>query len=148
MLTARVAVRLMCAVKPLQRTWEILLMKWFLFTMQNGKRGKLRFLKAVSHGSTFFRMRATTCLRSMREFGSAVGRVPATASGLLLDGLLGWSTREVSTQTFSGSGLETLLNESPEPTGAALPGFYAQESFVAPWLRRSAVSSAIGSAQR
>jgi len=40
------------------------------------------------------------------------------------------------------------LNESPEPTGAALPVFKGRERFVALWLRRGTRSGAIGSALR
>lgn len=39
------------------------------------------------------------------------------------------------------------LNESPEPTGAALPVLEGRGRFVAHWLRRCAFSGAIGSAR-
>lgn len=39
-------------------------------------------------------------------------------------------------------------NESPEPTGAAFCVVTSPEKFADPWLRRCAVSGAIGSARR
>jgi hypothetical protein len=41
-----------------------------------------------------------------------------------------------------------LLNESPEPTAAALSVFEGRDRFTARWLRRCAVSGVIGSAPR
>jgi hypothetical protein len=85
-------------------------MTWFLFTSAETRNKTARSLRVASHGSTFFRMRVTTCSRLRTEADARVGHVPVTASGLLSAGVRASSTHAARRQRFSRFGLETWPN--------------------------------------
>ncbi len=87
-------------------------MKWFLPLTQNAKPGRPLFRRGKSPVSTSFRTKASTCLKSMKEGAEVVGRVQATALGLLLVTARVSSTHKASIQKFLGFGLEMLPDAS------------------------------------
>jgi len=99
-------------------------MRWFLFTAADAPSSTPHSRRAALRGSSFFRMRATTCLRSKTETGARVGLVPETMTGSLSAGVRESSIPAASRQRFSRFGLETWPNK-PDPANPATARSFA-----------------------